>query len=86
MENYFKTLRLALKSLLRGYTHITSSICRKLKKLGFILVEGRKHYRVYFGDNMRCHCILAKTPSDFKAGINAVAGLMAMVKSQFAAV
>lgn len=64
-----------LKSILRGYSKITSGIRRRMKKLGFVLVEGKKHCKVYFGSDVSHPFVMAKTPSDHRAGLNVAMGL-----------
>lgn len=73
-----KRLYEELKRIFRGYTKITSSICKRLKELNFTLVIGRKHCKVYYQNNFEHSVTIAKTPSDWRAGMNAASGLMAL--------
>lgn len=59
-----------LKALLAGYRRMTASLKHHLNDLGFQVVVGRKHLKVYWkSDYSRC-CVISKTASDYKAGRN----------------
>lgn len=69
-----KEIRMELKKILIGYRSLTKGMCKKLNKLGFVIVDGGKHYKVKDAKN---HCIgvISKTPSDFRSGQNMVSCL-----------
>ena len=67
-----KRLYEELKRIFRGYTKITSSICKRLKELNFTLVIGRKHCKVYYQNNFEHSVTIAKTPSDWQSAPSGV--------------
>ncbi len=59
-----------LKAKLRGYKSMSGALRRYLEKLGFVITEEGKHYRLtYYGD-ARYHTTLSKTSSDHCEGDN----------------
>lgn len=61
-----------LKKIFRQYRRMNAQIRRKLSVIGITVVEGRKHYKLYFNGDKR-HCFsLPKTPSGARTGANAV--------------
>ncbi len=70
-----------LKDILKGYNKVTPVIRRRLKKLGFSIVDGRKHYKVYYGADESHPYVMAKTPSDCRAGLNVAMGLFSMANT-----
>jgi len=59
-----------LKNKLRGYRSMSGSLRRYLEKLGLVITEEGKHYRMtYYGD-ARYHTTLSKTSSDIREGEN----------------
>ena len=59
-----------IKDLLKGYDGMNNSLKQELIAFGFDIKEDGKHYKLtYFGDE-RYITILAKTPSDHRAGKN----------------
>lgn len=70
-----------LKSILKGYNKVTPNIRRRLKKLGFSIVDGKKHCKVYYGAD-ECHpYVMPKTPSDYRVGLNVALGLFSMANT-----
>lgn len=65
-----KDLHQTLKALLAGYRHMTASLKRRLNDLGFQVVAGRKHIKIYWRFNRSRCCVISKTASDYKAGRN----------------
>lgn len=65
-----KGLYKTLKALLAGYRRMTASLKRRLHDLGFQVVAGRKHFKVYWRFNYSRCCVISKTASDCKAGQN----------------
>ena len=55
-----------IKDTLRGYRTMTSTIRRKLKKIGFSIDEGGRHYKLRYDNKI---FILSKTASDRRTGI-----------------
>ena len=61
-----------LKKILRDYRRMDASTRRKLKAIGIMVVETRKHYKLYYKDDFH-HCFsLSKTPSGSRTGANSV--------------
>lgn len=65
-------IRAELKKILWQYRRMDISVRRKLSAIGITVVEGRKHYKLYF-NNDKCHCFsLPKIPSGSRTGANSV--------------
>ncbi len=65
-------IRAELKKILWQYRRMNSSVRRKLSAIGITVVEGRKHYKLYFNNDDH-HCFsLSKTPSGSRTGANSV--------------
>ena len=60
-----------LKKIFRGYRTMTKWVRKKLKRLGLVVVEGRKHYKLFTLCNHYV-CTIAKTAGDFRSGYNIV--------------
>ena len=59
-----------LKSALKGYKNVSSSMRQLLTELGFVISEEGKHYKLtYYGDG-RYWTTIAKSPSDNRTGTN----------------
>lgn len=68
-----------LKNLLKGYTGMTAPLRKDLEDLGFVITAEQNHYKfTYFGDG-RYMTVLAKTPSDKRAGKNTASDSARMV-------
>lgn len=67
-----------LKDCLNGYRRMTASVKRRLTRMGFRVVEGKKHIKIYWGGHARC-CVVSKTASDYKAGLNMASELYRLV-------
>lgn len=68
-----------LKTILRGYVSMDTSVRNRLQKFGFIISGTGKHYNmVYFGDNRYAYTI-SKTAGDGKAGHNAASAIATLV-------
>lgn len=70
MNMFSNDLYRKLKALLAGYRHMTASLKRRLNDLGFQVVAGRKHLKIYWQFNRSRCCVISKTASDYKAGRN----------------
>lgn len=70
MKSITKSKREELKSLLRGYRHMSNGLKKGLRKLGFEVEPGRTHYKVYFGSNRSRSFTLSVSASDYRSGIN----------------
>lgn len=66
-------IRRQLKELLRSYTRMNSSIKKHLEEMGFTVVQGRKHYKLYYKNDMSHSYAISATSSDRRAGANASA-------------
>jgi len=60
-----------LKSLLRSYNSMSSTVRQELESLGFAISEEGKHYKLIFRQDSRYSFTLAKTGSDYRGGLNA---------------
>lgn len=64
------TLLESLKELLRSYREMDSTTRSELERLGFVINDDGKHYKLLFRNEVRCPFILAKTGSDHRGGLN----------------
>jgi hypothetical protein len=62
-----------LKASLRGYTTMSASMRKELERSGFVISEDGKHYKLVFRGDDRYSCVLPKTGSDHRGGLNAFA-------------
>ncbi|MEW6764247.1 MAG: hypothetical protein AB1344_00490 [Pseudomonadota bacterium] len=60
----------SLKELLRTYREMESTTRSELERLGFVINEDGKHYKLIFRGEDRCPFVLAKTGSDHRGGLN----------------
>ena len=65
-----KRKRTKLKELLRGYRHMDRSIRQGLYELGFRVEVGRKHIKIYYGNNQARPFIASVSASDRRSGLN----------------
>lgn len=65
-----ETILDSLKELLRAYREMDSSTRSELERLGFVINEDGKHYKLIFRGEERCPFILPKTGSDHRGGLN----------------
>lgn len=65
-----KAIYTTLKIILRQYRRMDASMKRKLASIGIYVIEGRKHYKLYYNNNKHHFFPLAKTPSGTKTGAN----------------
>lgn len=73
-----KHIKNELKRLFKGYRTMTAPIRRGLHRLGFDVVDGKTHYKVFFR-NFPYPIVISKTPSDYRSGLNFVRDAMNMV-------
>lgn len=60
-----------LQGIFRGYKNITSKMENQLKRMGFVLVRNHTHCVLeYVINGKKCVFVIAKTPSDGRAGLN----------------
>lgn len=67
-----RSLKESLKSIFRGYTVMNRGLQHQLEALGFTVVRGKRHYRIYYQNDFTRFCCLSCTAGDRKAGNNAV--------------
>lgn len=65
-------LKKSLKAIFRQYKVMNHSLQHQLEALGFTVVRGRRHYRIYYKDDRSRFCCLSCTSGDRKSGSNAV--------------
>ena len=74
-----KKRRDEIKSILKGYVTMDSSVRNRLQKFGFIINgQGKHYYMLYYGDNRYAYTI-PKTAGDAKSGINAATAIASLV-------
>lgn len=61
-----------LKSLLKGYKTVSSSMKQELIDIGFEISDDGKHYKLIYNGDPRYTIALAKTPSDNCSGDNII--------------
>lgn len=61
-----------LKSLLKGYKTVSSSMKQELVDMGFEISDDGKHYKLVYNGDSRYTIALAKTPSDNRSGDNII--------------
>lgn len=71
--------RKELKKILNGYTMFSSKIEKDLNKMGFECTKDGKHCKLKYNGDSRYTIVLAKTPSDHRAGDNAVSNISNIV-------
>ena len=69
-------IRNELKAMFKGYRVMTKSMRHRLKNLGFYISEDGKHYKIFYGNDMRHPYVLSKTASDYRTGRNFVSCLL----------
>ena len=65
-------LKKSLKAIFRQYKVMNHSLQHQLEALGFTVVRGKRHYRIYYKDDRSHFCCLSCTSGDRKSGSNAV--------------
>lgn len=65
----------AVKDTLSQYSKMDERTRRSLERIGFEITGDKNHYKLTFKGDHRYHIILAKTPSDFRAGMNTASDL-----------
>ena len=70
MKDFTKEKRERLKALMRGYRHMTNSLKKGLKRLGFEVETGRTHHKLYYGGDRSHSFTLSVSASDARTGIN----------------
>jgi len=69
-------IRIDIKNMFKGYRKMTKSLRRKLRSLGFTVLEGGKHYKLYYLDDFNHPITLSKTASDSRTGLNISSALI----------
>ena len=81
-EDELAELRKQLKLIFRGYKRMTSSMERKLRDLGFVIIRCKRHYVLSYtlgGKELRIE--VACTPSDFRMGLKKVSDIIYVIRS-----
>lgn len=68
-----------LKRLLKTYDGMPSKLKQDIERLGFIITDDGKHYKLQYHGDDRYTATLAKTPSDVRGGKNALQTIIRMV-------
>ncbi len=76
-----KRNRAKIKELFRGYRHMTRSIRQGLYNLGFRVKIGRKHIKIYYGNNQTKPFIVSVSASDHRSGLNIARQLASVWKA-----
>ncbi len=74
-EGERESLLTSLKTMLRGYTSMSSTTRRELESMGFDVTEEGKHYKLVFRNDQRYSFTLSKSGSDYRGGLNAFTDL-----------
>lgn len=70
-----------IRNMFRGYRRVTGSMVKALEKYGLTVSCDGKHYKVQREDRIGGCVILAKTPSDFKTGLNISGYLIKLIEA-----
>lgn len=70
MTNNTKQKTNQLKAILRGYRHMSSSLKKRLKKLGFKVEPGKSHFKVYYEGDRSHTFTMSVSASDHRSGLN----------------
>lgn len=62
-----------IKSMFKGYKHLSNEMKQELSELGMTITEDGKHYKLTYRDDPRYMVTIGKTPSDNRAGNNSAA-------------
>lgn len=62
--------QIQLKQILRNYNRMGKKTRKKLNAIGISVVDSKNHYHLIYNSK---HYIIAKTPSDRRAGMNVAA-------------
>lgn len=62
-----------IKSMFKGYKHLSNEMKQELSELGMTVTEEGKHYKLTYRDDPRYMVTIGKTPSDNRAGNNSAA-------------
>ena len=74
-----------LKTILKGYKVMNSSLEKKIKKLGFDIERNKNHIILsYFINNKTFEFPLSKTASDYRAGYEQASIIWRTLKVEFA--
>lgn len=65
------SIKIELKKIFVGYRTMTKTLRKKLKKMGLMVEEGSKHYKLVTLCKQYV-CTISKTASDFRTGYNIV--------------
>ena len=68
-------IRAMLKKIFKQYRRMNASIRRALAEIGITVVEGRKHYKLYYNNDDRYCFPLPKTPSGSRTGQRCISDL-----------
>ena len=69
------------KNQFKGYKRVTKTMLKTLKGYGLVVLCDGKHYKVYRTDNVGGSVTLAKTPSDYRSGLNVCAYLIKLIEA-----
>lgn len=65
--------RQKIKSTLKGYSSMDSSLEKRLGKVGCTIMDGKKHYKIRLFGDTRYQVTMSKTGSDYRSGSNLAA-------------
>ncbi len=71
-----------LKELFRGYTHMTRRVQIGLKTLGFRVKTGKKHCKIFYGNDISHPIIVSVSASDCRAGLNIARELASVLSAE----
>lgn len=68
------------KNQFKGYKRITKTMLKTLEGYGLVVSCDGKHYKVHRADNAEESVTLAKTPSDYRSGLNVCTYLIKLIE------
>ena len=69
------------KNQFKGYKRVTKTMLKTLEGYGLVILCDGKHYKVHRTDNVGGFVILAKTPSDYRSGLNVCTYLIKLIEA-----
>lgn len=69
-----------IRQALRSYRRRTGQLRRRLKALGFDVVENRRHVRLVSQSNPRISIVIPTSGSDYRGGRNSASNLLRKIQ------
>lgn len=65
-----------IRQALKGYRRMTAQLRRRLKGLGFDVIENRRHTRLVFQQNPKITVVIPSSGSDRRGGLNSASTVL----------